>query len=698
MENAEISPKHALVTKEAYKNPFDEKVKDTLNQVLGFYLSQEIVDRKVSDKEAYIHRRLPLYIDALKRGKEVVMDSLIVGLDFPLEGLGRKHYQLEKGRVRWRIMPNSNDPFEIIDFTKKCRTDGIITQGESGFWDDPYLLEKGLLEGLRIQRSYCYQFQTTLVAIRNVEQNASYARRWLVTPQRHFTRIKEIDQDLARRVMDSWTREDVFISRYVLPNHPSLFELENISQIASEALSLNNLFQREEEDVGYKDWRRDRHENTLVIELIANPDGFNKFADLASPFTTHQKVIAVENFMRRMKQELDPKTNTVIVIDFTTGQQQEISADQFDPEMLPIHYGYHLINQLDEALVFVANQVMDSARPNIERLLTERGLSVELGSEMIRRILLYKLKTLPSVPFKDSDTRYQKSNFFLAGLNSLYRFKKPVFIKRASRFDENSFIENVIKNLSFQRERFKSLAQSKKRHLLETIFQQAAFEPKYNYRDIVYKLFSEFKLIYNPQEKEFIAEEGSIEILKPSQTDLIEIIQKRLSKTPNPDQQLENIIYELIYKTELINFLNSYNFPKTHLKLIQHVESIRTSSLVREEDLLKYLNHLAEVTGFYIVYHTHSAQNTLFKDITLITDEVVGNMMVAGKLSTISLPYDEYDALENHRSLFLRIVNEKIAFYLGNFNNQILSKSFPDGKIDPQAIILKSLVKFKNDK
>lgn len=285
----------ALIVHEEYS--YQQETQQTVGWVLSEYCQHEAASQVVEDYKSFAQRRLSVYVDALKRGRETILQQLDRG-DLKYEvanGLGWKQFSRGLDSIFWTIYPksgNPEDPFERVRFVRELGFAGIDNlHGHVELLTEPVLVGMMLERGLKEQDQQYDDFQKICQKVADVEQEARETLAYLVSPQEVFAPLDEVNRHM-NSIRGEFLKKEFFIKRYLIPNHRILHGLPRIDDMVTQVNRLRRLF------TGIK------YQHSLVCNLIANkPQLFERMQSALRPETTRAEVENFNKLVQMMTQD-----------------------------------------------------------------------------------------------------------------------------------------------------------------------------------------------------------------------------------------------------------------------------------------------------------------------------------------------------------------------------------------------------------
>lgn len=539
-----------LVIREEDK--YKQEVELTFRRVFGYRLEAELSrsghKKTPEERKAFTDRRLPVYLDALTRGSAALETVLEKGpLDIGIfEGQCIKRYTSGFEGLTWKIVPSSDDIMEKAIFFKKLRDHNFPQQGEADFWSDSLLVNWMLLEGFRQHDRIYSNFQNVRAIMSAVTIQYSHVLAYLTTPQLYFPDIERISLSLKKAAGKELDEKRFFIESFVISQDPVLKTLDKMSdldRLGRSISAIHALLKNEDGTPLPSDHhRRPQFENTLCIELFANPRFFeNKSRFNGRIETTLSRAIAVNEFMRKATAGLSTQdiqvTKGLIVHKFIEDHRQEL-ANLFEEEQIP----------------------------------------AELGIEYIQGLLAAKLKKLPD-PDNESILR---SSYIL-----WYRPKDNP--RSLPRRDEYAFTKGMVEKNTFYSKIFLTLTEEEQRDVLGEVLRRASMKKDNTYRQVIRKLLDVFDLPYEANEYKFTV---NPHLLKTPGKSWIAHGQKLflevcLSRLQQRDAEIADNLERIMQESAFSLFLKNLDTPADLSHFSQRVSSakehLRTGKQIGKE-------------------------------------------------------------------------------------------------------------------
>lgn len=453
-------------------DPEQTKIQKTLKQVVGFHLAEDLKKNpSKTDQERYrlIEKRIAIYRDALDRGEPLLQEKLKAApVDINVYGgLASRHYYYEGTALVWQLEPKFKDPFEQARFYRDAQSSSVPLKGETTVWTDPFLINEMLQIGLRKQETLYSPFISCIQAIGDLNERAVDTLNHLDPVKEQFNRFIKVYLRLKKAAASPEALKENFIQLYVVPHDPLLDEISETHSLTEEVLKIHQLFREEGQPI--KPTSRSAYQHTVVIEILSNPEAFKKPQALVEPKTTVEQVYKVAKLLARI--------------------HENASGEAIKYE-----------------LGFIAYQALAQVRTNLEDDFLQLGISPSLGMEYIQT-LLRDIDALPGLNLIMEDHEGWEDFSRHTELNFSYRFIKHirrVKVERDELIGTELFLNNLVAKRIFLIKEFRLLPDQFKEYLMTRIFAHELLPQKYNYKEIVKKLFRLLDLHYSPAMHLFI--------------------------------------------------------------------------------------------------------------------------------------------------------------------------------------------------
>ena len=403
-----------------------------------------------------ISKKLNVFADALRRGHPNLLkrlESSGVSLD-SRNALVEKTYRYdEEGHLSWKIGAKSRDPFARMDFLRRANKDGIELAGiVADIYTEEDLVNLVFEEGRREQGRFYTDFKGTVELINEVGRTAQgVLPRVTNTKSIHFLKIMEINDSL--QVVADIEREDEFISRYVSINHLVLDRLAGASEAARSILGLRSLFRKRLiSSPSLKDEQLAQLENSLVVELLTNPEGI-KGIDLGQPKTTVEKISRLYQALSSIPQ----------------------------PEY-------------KEVIFLVVQKAIEAQSAQIASLFQAKKINPDIGLEYLQNLAYDFLNHLP--------VRENLSTYFNLPIPVQKQEREPA--RRVSRFagtEINAFARAYLDHSQFSANVFRNFNSEERDQVLKRILTQAKESSGLKYKSVLESLIHYFGIRYEEPEE-----------------------------------------------------------------------------------------------------------------------------------------------------------------------------------------------------
>lgn len=605
------------------------------------------------EEQAFLGNKLLVFKDALKRGKDPVQQKLTSeGIIFPAEGsTSVKKYTLNQDVLKWQLLPISEDPFDRMDFIKSYREKGLDVEGESDFWTDPLIIYQVLEEGVRQQDASYNTFLQSYRAINSAIRMHPHSLAYLHSPQTHFQYLQEIYSGLAETTSDQ-ERKQHFIVRYLAGGESIVDKSLAALKICEDISLLGQLFTRNKtfDSLHNRGIYILSRENSLAVELLTNPQGFDSIQSLEEPVTSVERVAKLRDLIRFLENNFQ------------------------DPD--------RLIN-----VYLLAVTAIDNLRGNLELLFTEAGISPDLGMEFIQSLLLEKLKALPGKQY--INTGFDGREMIDPNINHYYHLKNPVRMppepKGARKTQQPSisvaaFIVDLFAINHFPLAVFGRFNESEKADTIRRILDRASQLSDTEYERKLNKLMSALRLNFNATSQIAGTKppkgEARYPWLASTQKSFLTICLDRISKG---DNRLTDYFDKQRIRIVLVETLRQGHFP---VKRDAYLKHISLSGIEREKVMDKAINDAA----FYSLL-------TFYEETGVSLDQAI-NRIIAEALAKLppkqGLPYHLEDI--DPESLRNRI-STRAEQYLSTIRRHFLPADYETNKAQYISRALSSSIK-----
>src|SRR3989344_3856577 len=359
-----------IETNEASDTEYSAKVEATIKDVLNEPLLRDIFRSGKQKDATLLRRRTMVYLDAIRRGRPVVMDKIIQGNSSEIDMGGnarRKYVRTDTGEIKWVMEPVSQDPFKQLDFYKELKNKGAPAEQIVEPMTDPFLVGRMLEEGLAIHDQLYSEFGQVVGKILNAESKYDTTLRYLKTPYieikedlGYFTNLKKLFQRLGSS--DAGRRHENFVL-YLLKDPSILDTISQADQLCDQVAKFDDSIPNVVTTLIGVTGVTNRYtiDNTVAVELVASPNFPARIPDLKSPLTTLPKILLLNQIINELRNMPDPK-----------GEKK-----------------------FERAIGLIVADTFSTKQERIRTLLTGMGVDPDLGLEYFQNMLPEKLLALP---------------------------------------------------------------------------------------------------------------------------------------------------------------------------------------------------------------------------------------------------------------------------------------------------------------
>lgn len=452
-----------------------------------FYSRFEPEAAKIEDegeRNLFLNKKAAVFVDAIRRGVPLLDERLHkAGFSFDTkEKTAKKSYSYDTtGVLRWRIHPKSEDPFEIIDFNKAVKEAEIATAGETDILTDPELVYEAFETGAKEQDQLFISFLEASNLISELQKPAQHIpdtgehRKFLsgtLRRNRNFERVMRHVKSTASAIFNPITQtrqlinrqspadlKEEFINQYVVIDDPILYRLPEAINAVYSVMGLADLFQKNGKPLNDSPDERLQLENSLVINLLTNPDSIKALKDLREPVTRVENVVKLYSLISGLKAN-NPSTEYLETLHILIQQTIVKSADQ------------------------------------LSELFTKLNITPAIGLEFLQSLMLDKLKTLPGSEYVLPSPQSQ--------LNRVYKLIDPLpynesqagSIARSQELMKN-FIDDVLTGKPFQTASFIQFYPEQQKTILSRILEGVVSkQPTTTYETIIDQIISSLGIAY----------------------------------------------------------------------------------------------------------------------------------------------------------------------------------------------------------
>lgn len=635
---------------------YQTKVRETFRTIAGFHLNQEIKSQPANtSKAAFLKRRLPVYVDALKRGYPLFLTKLSAG-QFSVN-LGNhiiRRYSYQDNQLKWQLILDSDDPFAQSLFFQQTSSQNSPLEGEANPLTDPDCLYQMMLDGFAEQKKVYDYFRGIYTQITDKEAAADTTLSLLTTPQLYFDKFKTIYTALQKPKQTPDQLKDAIIEQIVAPANPILEDLPLLEELAGNVSLLHRLFRTSDGSVVPK-LNRKTYQRTLAVELLTDPAFLNQPEGIRHPITSYSRVNQVLQFVDRLRIEANAE-------------------------------------ELKYRISLVVLATMDDARQSLNQQFDRLNIDQKLGQEYVQAVITKYLSDTAADP-QPSPTSESMVLF-----NALYNLDQPIrpSVRRSTAARGSvaetieitpAYIENLLKRGNFAAE-FTRLNPVSRISLLEQIFQHPGMA-EYNLSErIVRKIFRTLDLGYSVEAKIFTDRSGArrsppAEWLKPLQPQILRICAERLGKG---DPYMLQVLEKAISEKALPAYLRRKGATPSLQTLVKKSSAINSdvkNEIITKADGLRTVVQMA-------------AQHVLYLHVT-------GNINAEAETSNFVNQLRGYVLSE---SLFSSgeaaqlgvLINQQIAILKTQFLHDYFSPDYPLNQAAILMKILKESVRLLGDK
>lgn len=658
-----------IIGEEEYR----EKVKFTFSDlfVRQFYYELSSTNpsllepKEIAKRRRLFQKRLPVYIDALSRGYPQVLDMLRtdkINEEDP-QGLATKEYTMRDGSVSWKIITNTVDPFELSDYYIDLELQGIKTQGESDILTEPFLAGQILDKGMDKQKIiydnfisvYSLILDTELIAGSTLpyfypEKKGNTPDQQEITAYNYFSLIKEAAHQInAREKPDEAAQQ--FIEQYVVTEDPLLNIFSQVKSYAQNIIKIHGIF-RENNNQPVREHYRRKFEDTLVVELLTNPEAFADPQTFRTPATLRENAEKLSKFSEDLK----------------ISGRQDIALYKIG---------------------LVVNSLIEQNMGKLEQLFSGFGITPEIGVEWLQNLMFTKLKTMQE---KGLDINFS---------DSFVPEKRQVEVE--AKFNPDTFIKQLIKDNQFHKTQFSRISREERKSVIRKIFDSPHLLSKEShskrisgqeydagkaggkdistYSKTLRKMLEALRISYSYDEKKFIAIQPETHVgsdtkqfgdtffewkwLAPTQRDFLETMRANLDR----DRNLPDATEEAIASINFYYFLKAFDPPKKEKfrRIVANTNIDVRDHKYSQEDALK---RIANAAASYILFQHYPKYDNNRQPVSFLADQV--SAVIFNELERNNyLITDQAGYLRVMESIFARI--QKIQ---DQFRHEYFSKDY----------------------
>lgn len=649
----ENTPQEGLVS--FIENPEEElrqKKERVIKEVFGYHILREIEELGITgDKQIYTNEQLPIYFHALSLGETQVVEKIEAGrFEFDvLRGAAKKRYSIDKnGDVKWQIVAPSTDPFAQLEFRKKLRQQDIQPQGTENLYTDPFLVNQILIEGLQKQEDMFRKYEQAIKEVKAIKGLYTPILRYLPEQTELLGSLEKIQATLPHTT----NRENLkssFIKQYVISENGILTELDDIIRRCHKIWNLYAYFFRPKNHLEQPIREVDRpvYENTLIIELLSNPDLVVNPILIQSPTTSKEQIHKVGKFIK----------------------DSILNEDK---------------QKQDEITMLVSYKVVEQNITTLERLADHLELDPALIHEYVFGLLRTWLTQLPGMNFINPNGSVESDFKEAIELNSAYFLKNPIqgtHLKNEAITSHNQLLFARKMNLRD----LQQLPNQEQQLFFEKILIKKYVEYE-RYEEFIKKIIAQFDIRYIPTNRCFAIED------KQKNDDEIEGQEHKSWKKEKAELLVKNIISQISEGNEyLVGLLVKQIIEDSFPMYIRKRKLPTTSSLYEKKAKQLYLdlnkqkiteeeayNKLLGLISSFILVHEHNPESIHLNREQLIRTLLTREKRVAeilGKEGIYIAPQD---------------INEKAEMLIRDFYISTFGEEFIE---DPRVFLLKALKK-----
>lgn len=566
-----------------------QRAEEVIQSVIQARLEKDLEENNITkNPNLFIQRRLPLYLDALKRGEKTVMNKILKGQlkAESFDGLYIMEYTYEQAhpfvneqdKIRWKISPRSNDLFDRTRFYKQFQSEGVEIEGKTNLWADSFLVNQILNNGLSEQEDIFNQFLSALKSIQEVRRQAWTVLRYLKTPQENFfndfAAIYDKSHTLSSPLRGSI--KENFIRNYIITNHPVLEDIPKVQSICAQVFKLKNMFG--EKEGGIEVHKLSEFENTLAVEILTNPHSFGNLTKLMFPVTTPDRIYQAIRITKIAKDEQD-ETKAM----YNTG-------------------------------LLVLEAVKDSCE-NLRILFEKIGVSKALGIEYIQHMLFNCIYSLPGAYLLHDAGSDPRTVTESAQINLYYRLSKPI-IKRytVANVKGGLTIKDVLDSQNITASVIKKFSPDQQYNLIESVLTNKHFIGRLNYEKTIRYLLEIMNLKF----------ESNIQIFRKTSRVTDELASPRMSvlevclrKIQIGDSRLINIFERVILEPLLLAYLTEGKYklqPEKYLFAVSNYGSWISRKTIEKEEGVRQIIKLTAGFSLSLYFSRENIEGLELKD------------------------------------------------------------------------------------
>lgn len=571
------------------EDEFRKTVNAAVGAVVGSYLTYEMTQRNIpeSQRKEYAGKRLPVYIDSLKRGEEDVLGSIAdqVLVFSVLNGSAQRIYTFnEQGEIVWTVKPVSNDIANQLRFLKQAESESGKTSGKSNIWTDPFLISQALEHGFKKQQQIYAEFSRMRLVVKDVKNKYKSTIGFLPSARSQIDEfIKEIEEFRKAQKKEDRPEQDVFTENYTVRSHPFLDLLPVVSQTILDVQNLDNLFpgtlsklsfgvlSKPAEILRPTESEKQNQVRTLTINLLVDPDNITNINNITKPKAKFADVINVNEFFRKLREEYSG-------------------------------------NNLVKMQYMITHWLFSQQGIRLQDLLKQSGFPSDLGIELLQNFILSEIKKMPYPPSlkttEETDSSATYGNFELARRYYNVNYEKSIV-------DSGNSVEPMVEKIWTGQIDFNELTnflyswktgsnEGQRRLFIRTL---VSYPPSKDtiveYDTVLSRIAHFYGLGYDPKQKIITCiklREG--DYVPTMRRDSQVFLEESLAEVSSPDQRLLKFIQRLMLQSTVSDFLESKGVPKSEFHISNDLRDL-LKSVADKKKLLELTTAyvLAKITG-----------------------------------------------------------------------------------------------------
>ncbi len=564
------------------EDEFRKSVSAAVGAVVGSYLSYEMTQNHIPEtqRKEYVGKRIPVYIDGLKRGEEDVLRSISdQDLVIPVlkNGNAQRTYTFnEQGEIVWTVKPISNDMASQLRFLKQAEKDSVKTSGKSNFWTDPFLISQALEQGFKRQQQIYAEFSMLRLLVIDAKKKYKSTIAFLPSAKTELDDFTvEVEALKKSRKNEGRSEQDVFTENYIVKSHPLLSLLPIISQTILDVQNLDNLFPGTSSSLIPKDIfgpreilrptesEKQKQVRTLAVNLLVDPDNITSINNITAPQANFVDAIRVNEFFRGLKEEYSE-------------------------------------NNLARMQYLITHQLFSQQEVRLQNLLKQSGFPPDLGIELLQNFILTEIKKMPYPSNLTTTEGESVSNFKVANQHYNLHYEKsmsasvePIVEKIWNgQIDFNGFTE-ILYSLS-------TGSNADKRRFFQTLL---AYKPQKNpavaFDTILSFIANYYRLGYDPKNKIITCIKLDQDEYVPTMRRESKIfLEESLAEVSSSNHRLLRFIQRLMLQSTVPDFLESKGVPESESHISKNLRD-SLKSVADRDKLLKFTTAyvLAKITG-----------------------------------------------------------------------------------------------------